>query len=174
MFHPGAATSGIARERSISQVGRAISRLTIPHGVMLLLENTAGKGTTLGRTFDELMSIMRIAGRDSVGVCLDTCHAFCAGYALHERDGMDEMISEIRRTVGLDSIRIMHLNDSKHPFDSRKDEHEHIGCGHIGNDGMKLILNEAALSDIPMILETPVTQERGYKWNIEKARSLIE
>ena len=68
----------------------------------------------------------------------------------------------------------MHLNDSKHPFDSRKDEHEHIGCGHIGNDGMKLILNESALSDIPMILETPVTQERGYKWNIEKARSLIE
>lgn len=184
-FHPGAHT-GAGTEQGLENAANRISQLDIPDETMLLLENTAGKGTTLGKTFEDLQTMIEQStyGHDKVGVCLDTCHLYAAGYDFTTAEGVESMIDELDDDLGVENVHYLHLNDSKHPLGSEKDEHQHIGEGKIGDDGFKQFINHPALRDKPMALETPVTEEKGYAWNIrhlkedirniEKAKDLRE
>jgi len=125
-------------------------------GVRLLLENTAGSGTTVGASFDELAAIVAgIADASRIGVCLDTCHAFAAGYDLRTREAVDETVHRFDRTVGLDRLEMIHLNDSRFPLGSRRDRHAHIGRGEIGSSGIGAVVRHRRLRDLPFVLETP-------------------
>lgn len=172
VFHPGAHT-GAGVERGVQNIGSRLSKLDIPDGVKLLLENTAGQGTTLGKTFEQLADMVRISDYDysKMGICLDTCHMYAAGYDMTEREKLDEIVEDIEAVIGLGNVHFLHLNDSKHPLASEKDEHAHIGEGEIGEKGFELFINHEGLSDKPMVLETPVN-DKGFSWNIEKCREL--
>lgn len=176
VFHPGAHT-GSGREKGIKRIAEGIDKLTIPESVTLLLENTAGKGTTLGKSIGELRQIIKAShgtDQERLGICIDTCHAHAAGYELREKEGFNDFIQEIEEDIGLEKLKVLHLNDSKDEKGSEKDNHEHIGEGNIGDKGFKNIVNEPRLQDIPMVLETPVTNEKGYKENIAHLKTLIE
>jgi len=175
VFHPGAYTGGSDRAGAMSRVSSGLGMLEIPKGVKVLLENTSGRGTTLGRTFEELAMMMEDSamGYERLGACFDTCHGFCAGYPLHEPGGIESAIDEIDNTIGMGNLCLIHLNDSKHPYDSRKDEHQHIGEGHIGLEAFRVLVNHEKAMRVPMVLETPVTEERGYEQNIALVRSLV-
>lgn len=124
--------------------------------VRVLLEDTAGGGTTMGTKFSELGAI--IDGLDDpsrVGICLDTCHAFAAGYELRTPAGLQETLDEFDREIGLDHLELIHLNDSKFSLGSRHDRHAHIGSGEIGIAGISQVFNHPSLRDLPFILETP-------------------
>jgi deoxyribonuclease-4 len=165
-------------ERIVSALDRVIAAVPFsshPH-VRLLLENTAGTGTTMGARFSELGAILE-ALNDSrrVGICLDTCHAFAAGYELRTGEGLKESLRALDREVGLERLRMVHLNDSKYPLGSRRDRHEHIGRGEIGEEGVSLLVNHPALFDLPFILETPKEidgQGDADPINLARVRSL--
>jgi deoxyribonuclease-4 len=173
VFHPGAHT-GSGRENGLDRIAEGIDELEIPENVTLLLENTAGKGTTLGKSMGDLREIMERAETDNgkIGVCIDTCHAHAAGYELVEEDGFEDFLQEIDEDLGLDSVKVLHLNDSKDEKGSEKDNHQDIGYGEIGEKGFSNIVNSEKLEDLPMILETPSDNRASYKENIEKIRSL--
>lgn len=172
VFHPGSHT-GAGVEKGIENIGARLSELDIPKSTTLLLENTAGKGTSLGQKFEHLDSMVAESshGYDDIGICLDTCHLYAGGYDFTTTAALDDVIDEFDETIGLENLHYLHLNDSKHPFDSEKDEHEHIGEGEIGEEGFELLVNHSDLHEIPMVLETP-TNGKGYAWNIDKIRSL--
>lgn len=171
-FHPGAHT-GAGVEQGIQNIGDRLSKLDIPDGVKLLLENTSGKGTTLGHTFEQLDDIIRVSDYDysSLGVCLDSCHMYTAGYDITESQILDEIIENIDAVIGISNVSFLHLNDSKHSLGSKKDEHEHIGEGEIGEKGFELFINHKKLREKPMVLETPVN-DKGFAWNIRKCKEL--
>jgi deoxyribonuclease-4 len=171
-FHPGAHT-GAGVDQGIDNVAARLSVLTIPDDVTLLLENTAGKGTTVGQSFDALDAMVQRSnlGYGPLGICLDSCHLYAAGYDFTSGDGIDGMIAELDDRIGLEHVEYLHLNDSKHPLGSEKDEHEHIGEGEIGAGGFDRFINHPALRDKPMVLETP-ENGKGYAWNIERIREL--
>ncbi len=172
VFHPGAHT-GAGVDTGLENVADRISRLDIPEETTLLLENTAGKGTTLGKEMEHLERMVEASdyGYDDVGVCLDSCHLWAAGYDFTTDDDLDDLVDEIEDTFGLENLHYLHLNDSKHPLGSEKDEHQHIGEGEIGDQPFETLINHDALRDLPMVLETPV-DDKGYEWNIDKIRSL--
>jgi len=175
VFHPGAHT-GSGRENGIERIAEGIDELDIPETVTLLLENTAGKGTTLGKSMGELREMIDKAETESdkIGVCIDTCHAHAAGYDLVSKEGFQDFIQEIKEDIGLDKIKVLHLNDSKDERGSEKDNHEDIGYGNIGEEGFRNLINSEKLKDLPMILETPSDNRNSYKENIEKLRELRE
>lgn len=164
VLHPGASTTGRPSE-AIARV--ATSLLTIldsrPRGrSMVLLESTAGQGTCLGARFEELADVIHQAGgHPRLGVCLDTCHLFAAGYDIASAEGFAKTFDEFARTVGFHTLKCLHLNDSKKPAGSRVDRHEHIGQGCIGLDAFARVVNDPRLSHLPMILETPKAQSRS-------------
>ena len=128
---------------------------------MILLENTAGSGQGLGYTFEQLAAIREaVPAKARVGVCLDTAHLFAAGYPIHTEEGLEQTLAAFDRAVGLAHLRLIHLNDSKAPFNSRVDRHWHIGEGHIGREAFRRILAHPSWRDVPMILETPKTTAR--------------
>ena len=174
VFHPGAHT-GAGEETGVANVADRLSELDVPDDVTLLLENTAGKGTTVGRTFEQLDEMVARSSHtyDDVGVCLDTCHLHAAGYDFRTAEGMDDLVAAVDEAVGLEHVEYLHLNDSKHPLGSEKDEHEHVGEGEIGEAGFERFVTHEAFADLPMVLETP-EDEKGYAWNVEKVRSLAE
>ncbi|MFA9517915.1 deoxyribonuclease IV [Halopenitus sp. H-Gu1] len=172
VFHPGAHT-GAGSETGIANVAERLSELDIPDGVMILLENTAGKGTTVGKRLPDLNEMVESSAYDydDLGICLDTCHLFAAGYDFGDEAVMDDLVTEIDATVGLENVHYLHLNDSRHPLGSEKDEHEHIGEGAIGEAGFRRFITHDALRDKPMVLETP-ENEKGFAWNIETVKHL--
>lgn len=174
VFHPGSHT-GAGVEDGIENIGDRLSELDIPDSTTVLLENTAGKGTTLGKTCDQLDAMVRASsyGYGDLGVCLDSCHLYAAGYDLCSDDGMEGLVEEIEASFGQENVHYLHLNDSKHPLGSEKDEHEHIGEGKIGEEGFRNFINHDAFRELPMALETP-TDEKGYDWNIEQIQSLYQ
>ncbi len=174
VFHPGAHT-GAGVDQGVENIGARLSELDIPDGVTLLLENTAGKGTTLGKSFDQLNGMVEASSYDygPIGICLDTCHLFAAGYDFTTPAGIDDMLESLDEQVGLAHVEYLHLNDSKHPLGSEKDEHEHIGEGEIGSEGFKLFVNDDRLRDKPMVLETP-ENGKGFAENIDAVRELRE
>lgn len=168
-FHPGSHT-GRGVEQGIEEISAALRRAMEPgYPVTVLLETMAGKGSEIGRSFQELKAIIDAVGLDSLGVCLDTCHVYDAGYDIvHDLDGV---LAEFDRVIGLRRLRALHLNDSKNPMGSRKDRHECIGRGSLGLETFDRIVNHPALQDKPMILETP-NELPGYRAEIALLRSL--
>ena len=127
---------------------------------MVLLEHTAGQGTSLGATFEQLATIIaRVRGHRRVGVCLDTCHLLASGYDLVSDEGFARTFSEFERLIGFARLRALHLNDSKRPLGSRVDRHTHIGEGHLGLEPFRRLVNDSRFGGLPMLLETPKGEE---------------
>ncbi len=169
VVHPGAAGEQ-SRTRALRRVAESIDTIFSRHPHLrtpLLLELTAGQGTSLGCTFEELAEIIaRVAEPQRLGVCIDTCHALAAGYDLRSPAGYAAMIEAAAGTVGLERIRCWHVNDSLHPLGSRRDRHAHIGHGHVGSAGFRNVLGDRRFVGLPMILETPKgTDHRGREWD---------
>ena len=176
VLHPGAHL-GLGEETGVEMVAAALDTVldAIPEsGVRVLLENTAGQGTALGWRLGHLAAIrQRLASPGRVGVCIDTCHAFAAGYAVHEPAGYEEFVAELDEIVGLDVVGCVHLNDSLRPFGSRRDRHEHIGEGRIGTGCFARLLHDERLRHVPMVLETePGEGSEGHRKDLAVLRSL--
>ncbi len=170
-FHPGSHT-GRGAEAAIADIAAALRRALEPgYPVTVLLETMAGKGSEVGGRFEELRAILDAVGSDAVGVCLDTCHVYDAGYDIV--GNLDGVLQEFDRVIGLKRLRALHLNDSKNPFASHKDRHECIGCGSLGVETFRHIVNHPDLRDKPMILETP-NELPGYQEEIALLRSLSQ
>ena len=161
-------------ERFVENMDRAITRSKTSK-VMVLIENTAGQGTNLGSTFEEISFIINESQySDSLGVCFDTSHAFAAGYDIRTRVTYEDTLSKFDQVIGLERLKFFHINDSKRPLDSRVDRHEHIGEGEIGLVGFRLLLNDPRFRQHPMVLETPKGKElKEDKRNLKVLRSLI-
>jgi deoxyribonuclease-4 len=141
--------------------------------VMLLLENTAGEKNSVGSSFEHIRAIIDgLPEKQRTGVCFDTCHAFAAGYELRTAEGLEETLAQFDEQVGLRSLKLIHLNDTKGERGSGLDRHEHIGMGFIGEDGFRRILRHKAISSLPLICETPVDERRDDRGNIAKVREL--
>ena len=168
-FHPGSHV-GQGTEAGIYQIAAALKKALAPgYPVTVLLETMAGKGSEIGGRFEELRAILDAVGSKDVGVCLDTCHVYDAGYDIV--NDLDGVLAEFDRIIGLDRLKALHLNDSKNPFASHKDRHECLGKGSLGVETFRAIVNHPALKDKPMILETP-NELSGYQAEIALLRSL--
>ena len=166
-FHPGSHV-GQGADTGIAQIADALKKALLPgYPVTVLLEGMAGKGSEIGGKFQELRDIIDAVGSDQVGVCLDTCHMYDAGYDIV--GDLDGVLAEFDRIVGLDRLKALHLNDSKNPFASHKDRHECIGSGSLGLETFQRIVNHPLLKGKPMILETP-NELPGYKKEIALLR----
>ena len=142
--------------------------------VMILLENTSGTKNSIGGTLEDIGKIMDGIGRNKrLGTCFDTCHAFAAGYDISTEKGLFDTLSDYDCLIGLENLKVIHLNDTKGECGSRLDRHEHIGLGKIGDDGIARVVNHPVLSKLPFILETPVDERRGDKENIAHVRELF-
>lgn len=158
VMHPGAHT-GSGEEAGMQRVADGLSEAfrRLPGGrTQVWLETTAGQGTSLGHTFEQLRQILeRVREPERIGFCLDTAHVLAAGYELRTRDGYDATFDEFDSLLGLDRLRAFHLNDSKKEHASRVDRHQHIGQGFVGLDAFRMLLNDPRFADRPMVLETP-------------------
>ncbi|MEF8785796.1 MAG: deoxyribonuclease IV [Haloarculaceae archaeon] len=168
--HLGAHT-GAGTEQGLDNAASALDALDIPDGVTVLVESDAGSGTKLGGDFEHLAAVLDRSEQD-LDVCLDTAHAFAAGYDLSTADGVAGTIGEFDDIVGLEHLACVHLNDSKHECGTNKDEHAHIGEGRIGEAGMRAFVNHEAIRDVPLVLETPTENGKSFAWNIERVAEL--
>ena len=170
--HLGDGLAG-GRTRVVRAVNTALE--TSDNNVILLLENTAGEKNSLGSSFEHIRGIMDgVEKNNRIGVCLDTCHAFAAGYELRTETGISQTLAQFEDNIGIEYLRIIHLNDSKGDLGSCLDRHEHIGMGFIGEDGFRHILHNPFLSAIPLICETPRDDRRDDAGNIAKVRELAQ
>ena len=178
IIHPGAHT-GAGEECGIERIIRALNiilekSVDLNSKTMILLEDTAGSGTNLGYSFEQFKKITDgVKDKGKIGMCLDTCHAFAAGYDLSHREGIEKTLEELEKYIGLNKLKVIHLNDSKHPLGSHKDRHMHIGEGFIGPEGFRLMVNHQCLKDLPFILETPKREENDDVRNINLVKSLV-
>jgi len=168
--HLGAHT-GAGVEAGLDNAASALDELDVPEGVTVLVESDAGSGTKLGGDFEHLAAVLERSEQD-LAVCVDTAHAFAAGYDLSTAEGVAETVAEFDEVVGLENLVCLHLNDSKHECGTNKDEHAHVGEGLIGEDGMAAIVNHDALRDLPFVLETPTEDGKSFAWNVERVREL--
>ena len=163
---------GIAggRKRVIAAIDSALGQTT-GGNVMLLLENTAGEKNSIGSSFEHIRSIVeKVTDEGRIGICFDTCHAFAAGYELRTESGIVETFHQFDELIGLEKIKVFHLNDSRADRGSGLDRHEHIGLGSIGESGFLLFLHQPQVRSIPLICETPVDQRRDDMGNIRAVR----
>ncbi len=173
--HPGSAkdsTPSAAIRTCIESLRTASSGFEMD-GLTVLIENTAGQGSVIGRTFEEVAEIIEGAKRDlPIAACIDTAHCFEAGYPIHTCSGLKETVEVLEKTVGIKNVRVIHANDSKTDFNSHADRHEHIGRGKIGKEGFRGIVRHAKLKNIPFICETPLDKPGDDKRNINMLRKL--
>lgn len=164
-FHPGSHV-GQGAEKGIELTADLLNTILTPgQTTIVLLETMSGKGSEIGNSFEELKAIIdKVELPDKVGVCLDTCHVYDAGYDIV--GNLDGVLDEFDRIIGLDRLHAIHMNDSKNPFESHKDRHEKIGEGSIGLQAMRNIINNPRLKHLPVFLETP-NELDGYKAEIE-------
>jgi deoxyribonuclease IV len=164
VMHPGSCTDG-SEESGLSRIADALASILRERRkgrVMVLLEHTAGQGTSLGHRFEHLAWIIdRLGGSNRIGVCLDTCHLVASGYDIATAAGYRRTFADFDRIVGLDRLRLFHLNDSKKPCASRVDRHEHIGKGCLGPATFRRLLRDRRFSGLPMIIETPKSHARA-------------
>lgn len=175
VFHPGSTPDGLPT--GVARVANRLDRIVEEAGdgstTTILLENTAGQGNTLGLHFAHLRDMIAAARYPQrLGVCIDTCHAFAAGYDYTTREGYDNVIDELLEAVTLDKVMAFHLNDSKKELASRRDRHAGIGEGHIGLPPLAFWLNDARFASHPATLETPEAEVR-YKEELELLRGLV-
>ena len=170
-FHPGSHV-GQGTETGVEQIASALKTALEPdYPVTVLLETMAGKGSEVGGKFEELRAILDAVNDPRMGVCLDTCHVYDAGYDI--RENLDGVLAEFDRIIGLDRLYALHLNDSKNPMGSHKDRHEKIGQGSLGAETFRNIVTHPLLQGKPMILETP-NELPGYQQEIALLRSFTE
>ena len=162
VLHPGSAKTGHVGE-AIARAGKTIGEaLKESEGCELHLENTAGTGGTLGRSFDELAALLEGAGASKrLGVCLDSCHLLASGYDIRTAKGMSSTLSEATRKLGRGKIRSLHLNDSQTPLGSNRDRHANLGAGELGEQGCTAFLSAPGLQKLPCVLETPGENREG-------------
>ena len=170
-FHPGSHV-GQGMDAGIGYIVDALRQAMAPnYPVTVLLETMAGKGSEVGGRFEELKCIIDGVGRENVGVCMDTCHVYDAGYDIV--NDLDGVLGEFDRVIGLEKLMALHLNDSKNPYASHKDRHECIGQGALGLETFRRIVNHPALAGKPMILETP-NELPGYAAEIVLLRQMCK
>lgn len=169
-LHPGSHV-GQGEEIGINFICDALNEaISKEQTTIVLLETMAGKGSEIGKTFEEIRAIIdKVKLQEKIGVCLDTCHVYDTGYDIV--NNLDDVLLEFDKIIGLDKLKAIHINDSKNPFASHKDRHEKIGMGSIGIDAFKRIINHPKLKDLPFYLETPNELE-GYKKEIEMLKEL--
>ncbi|MCS7179307.1 MAG: deoxyribonuclease IV [Anaerolineae bacterium] len=178
VLHPGS-HMGAGEEEGLRRVARALGEVhaaTRGFRARILLETTAGQGTNLGYRFEQLAWLIEntLEG-DRLGVCLDTCHAFAAGYELRTREGYEETLDALDRIIGLSRLLVIHLNDSKNRLGSRVDRHEHIGQGVLGLETFRMVVNDPRFADLPGLLETPKSEDlHEDRENLAVLRSLIQ
>ncbi len=176
IFHPGAhmGKGEAAGLRAIAEsLDWCLAHADAPD-VFAVLENTAGAGSVLGYRFEQIAEVMKASSyADRLGLCVDTCHTFAAGYDFRTQEGYDGLVRTIDSTVGLTRIRAFHLNDSKGELGSHQDRHENIGKGTIGLEGFRPLVNDARFRELPGCLEYP-GDDAGYRRNLKALRSLIE
>lgn len=179
VLHPGSHL-GDGEKKGIGRIAKSINRIFEKKPDLktrLLLETTAGQGTGLGHTFEQLGEMIGMIDHpDKAGICLDTSHIFAAGYDIRKRSSYQRTIDEFHRIIGLDRLFVIHLNDTKKGLGSRVDRHEHIGKGEIGLEAFRLIMNDGRLAGIPKIIETPKTRG-GKDWdkiNLRKLRMMVK
>lgn len=159
--------------KKITRALNIIFRETKSIKTVLLLENTSGSGSWLGYKFEHQQRIIgNIREEKRIGICFDTCHGFCAGYDIATKEGLELTLQEINRLVGLEKLKLIHLNDSKDKLGSLHDRHEHIGKGKIGLEAFRRIINHPKLKDLAFILETPKKSENDDKMNLKVVRNL--
>ncbi|WP_281194838.1 deoxyribonuclease IV [Halorubrum sp. F4] len=168
--HLGAHT-GAGVEGGLDNAASVIDDVDVPEGVTILVESDAGAGTKLGGEFEHLAGVIDRTETD-IDVCIDTAHAFAAGYDLSTAEAVDETVAEFDDVVGLEHLQCIHLNDSKHACGTHKDEHAHVGEGLIGEEGMERVINHSDLAEVPFVLETPTEDGKSFAWNIERVREL--
>ena len=166
---------GSGEENGIRRLTDALNKVAETKAdVIILLENTAGQKNSVGSDFKQLAEIFsKCKPEKKFGVCLDTCHAFVAGYDLRTKESVKETIKEFNDTVGIKNLKILHLNDSKGELNSNRDRHDHIGLGEIGKEGLGEIIKIMNKNNIPIVLETPIDDIRDDFHNIEEAKSLV-
>ena len=178
VLHPGAHV-GAGADKGINQIIKGLNEvLTHDHDVRIALETMAGKGTEIGRSFEELARIIDgVTHNDRLSICFDTCHTHDAGYNI--KNDFDGVLNEFDKIIGIDRIKVVHVNDSKNEKGAHKDRHENIGFGYIGFDALNNVVHHEAFKDIPKILETPYVGEDKknkkppYRFEIEMLKSQI-
>jgi deoxyribonuclease-4 len=172
-FHPGSHLNGIGIEESLVRIAESINIvLDKTKGVTAVIENTAGQGTNLGHTFEQLKLIIdNVEDKSRVGVCIDTCHAYTSGYDVKSKEGFIKTFEKFSEVIGFKYLRGMHLNDSKKEFGTRVDRHDNIGKGFLGEETFAFLMNDSRFDNIPLILETP--EESLWEAEIQKLYSLI-
>lgn len=171
-FHPGSHV-GQGVETGVEQIAHALRNAMAPgYPVTVLLETMAGKGSEVGRSFEELRAILdRVQLTEKMGVCLDTCHIWDAGYNIAE--DLDGVLTQFDKVIGLDKLYAVHLNDSMNPCGAHKDRHQKLGQGYIGLEALVRVINHPALKHLPFILETP-NEDDGYAAEIALMRERAE
>ena len=174
IFHPGAHTT-LDRKESLRLVADSLNyahKATGGADVMLVIETTAGQGTTIGSSFEEIAEIIAgVKEEERVGVCIDTCHIFAAGYDIRTRSGYDKAMKGFDEIIGFEKLHAVHLNDAKKPLSSHVDRHEHIGKGEIGKAAFGYLMNDDRFSKIPKVLETPKGED-GFQMDIINLKTL--
>jgi deoxyribonuclease-4 len=173
-FHPGSHLNNISIEDCLRRIAESINiTLDKTNGVIAVIENTAGQGTNLGHTFEQIRTIIdHVADKSRVGVCIDTCHAYTSGYDVKTLQGLQETFDRFDKTIGFKYLKGMHINDSKKEFASRVDRHENLGSGFLGEETFSYIMNDSRFDDIPLILETP--DESLWEQEIRKLYALVK
>jgi len=155
-FHPGSHLKEISEDESMAKVSESINiALDKTNGVKAVIENTAGQGSNLGYSFEQLAQIIdKVEDKSRVGICIDTCHMFVAGYDIRTRETYDKTWNSFGDIVGFEYLMGMHINDSKPPLGSKKDRHHSLGEGEIGLDAFRFLMNDERMDNIPLVLET--------------------
>ncbi len=178
VMHPGSHT-GVGEQKGLDTIVESIDFLhskTPDYKVSITLETTAGQGTNLGYEFEQLAYIInKVEQGDRLGVCLDTCHIFAAGYDIRDKKSYDRTMKQFDETIGIEKLKVIHMNDSKKDLGSKVDRHEHIGLGFIGEAPFGFFLNDKRLKNLPFILETPKGEDGEMdRVNLAKLRNLIK
>lgn len=173
-FHPGSHLNAIGIEECLVRIAESINVvLEKTKGVTAVIENTAGQGTNLGHTFEQLKLIIdNVEDKSRVGICIDTCHAYTSGYDVKSPDGFKKTFETFSEIIGFKYLKGIHLNDSKKDFGTRVDRHDNIGNGFLGEGTFNILMNDPRFDNIPLILETP--EESLWEAEIKKLYSLIK
>lgn len=178
-FHPGSTVGKCSVKSALENIAESINRAhTLVPDVIVVLETMAGQGNVVGSKFEELRDIIaKIDDKSRIGVCIDTCHIFSAGYDIRSKKSFDKTMEKFESIIGFKYLKGVHLNDSKTAFNEGKDRHENIGKGKIGLNAFRYIMNDSRFDNIPMVLETPASESDSieiYSKEIELLYSLIE
>lgn len=173
-FHPGSHLNMLTIDECLKRIAESINLvLDKTKGVTAVIENTAGQGTNLGHTFEQLKTIIdNVEDKSRVGVCIDTCHAFTSGYDVRTEEEFKKTFQKFEEVIGIEFLKGMHLNDSKKEFATRVDRHDNIGKGFVGEDVFSVIMNDPRFDNMPLILETP--EESLWEEEIKRLYSFVK